>query len=58
MGVRELWERMFRKTVQVDDDEARRDVDNVDTGARTTGFHPAQFPPDYVPPVDEGRPRH
>ena len=58
MGLRELWQRVFRKSVQVDDDEARRSVDNVDGESRHTGFVQGQFPPDYVQPVDEGRPRH
>jgi hypothetical protein len=40
-----------------------RTVENTDAGAHTINPNPmqsgpAQFPPDYVPPVDEGRPRH
>ena len=41
----------------------RRTVENDDAGARTINPNPlaggpAQFPPNYVPPADEGRPRH
>jgi hypothetical protein len=46
--------------------EGERPVDNVDAWAAGVGtrgdaeggsLH-ATFPPNYVPPVDEGRPRH
>jgi hypothetical protein len=33
-----------------------RQVENDD--AWTQGYSGDQFPPNYVPPVDEGRPRH
>jgi hypothetical protein len=41
----------------------QRTVENDDAGAGMINPNPmaggpAQFPPDYVPPVDEGRPRH
>jgi hypothetical protein len=40
-----------------------RTVENDDAGAHTINPNPmaggpAQFPPDYVRPADEGRPRH
>jgi hypothetical protein len=40
-----------------------RTVENDDAGARTINPNPmaggpAQFPPNYVRPADEGRPRH
>jgi hypothetical protein len=43
--------------------DGKRRVENTDAGARTInpnplGGGPAQFPPNYVPPADEGRPRH
>jgi hypothetical protein len=47
--------------------EGERPVDNVDAwaaGAANKGADPAlgnvpaTFPPNYVPPADEGRPRH
>jgi hypothetical protein len=47
--------------------EGERSVDNVDAWAAGSankagdpmlGNLPATFPPNYVPPVDEGRPRH
>jgi hypothetical protein len=41
----------------------KRTVENTDAGARTINPNPmaggpAQFPPNYVPGADEGRPRH
>jgi hypothetical protein len=45
--------------------EGERPIDNVDGMASAAGMKtdpsggmPATFPPNYVPPVDEGRPRH
>jgi hypothetical protein len=39
--------------------EGKHSVDNVDALASTsTGGSPATFPPNYVPPEDEGRLRH
>jgi hypothetical protein len=47
--------------------EGERPVDNLDawaSGAAVRGADqlgaavPATYPPNYVPPVDEGRPRH
>ena len=45
--------------------EGERPIDNVAGWASGTanpnasgGHTPATFPPNYVPPVDEGRPRH
>ena len=45
--------------------EGERPIDNVAGWASGTARHdpsggnlPATFPPNYVPPVDEGRPRH
>ena len=40
-----------------------RRVENTDAGAHTINPNPraggpAQFPPDYVKPADDGRPRH
>ena len=48
------------------EDETQQPVENVDAWASTGGRNldaqggnvPAQFPPNYVPPADEGRPRH
>jgi hypothetical protein len=51
------------KSVQAGD--GQRSVDNVDamssmaqTRIDPSGGAPATFPPNYVPPADEGRPRH
>jgi hypothetical protein len=43
--------------------DGQRRVENTDAGAHTINANPmaagpAQFPPNYVPPADEGRPRH
>jgi hypothetical protein len=45
--------------------EGERPIDNVDAWGSGVGTRdgmggnmPATFPPNYVPPVDEGRPRH
>ena len=62
MKLRELLKKLRPKPLQ---GEGERPVDNVDgwaTGVGTSsgdgGNMPATFPPNYVPPVDEGRPRH
>jgi len=36
----------------------RREIENNDAGASAMGAIPAEFPPNYVRPADEGRPRH
>jgi hypothetical protein len=43
--------------------DGSRNVENPDAGARAINPNPmaggpAQFPPNYVPSADEGRPRH
>jgi hypothetical protein len=45
--------------------EGQRTVDNIDAMSSTaqtrfdpSGGAPATFPPDYVKPADDGRPRH
>jgi hypothetical protein len=35
-----------------------REIENDDAAASAMGAIPAEFPPNYVRPVDEGRPRH
>ncbi len=64
MKLRELLKRIRPKPLQGD---GERPIDNVDgwaSGAGTKGADstggsmPATFPPNYVPPADEGRPRH
>jgi hypothetical protein len=62
MKLKALLKRFRPKPLQ---GEGERSVDNVDAMASTaggrsdpTGGRPATFPPNYVPPVDEGRPRH
>jgi hypothetical protein len=35
-----------------------RSVENDDAWAQGTTAVPTQVPPNYVPPADEGRPRH
>jgi hypothetical protein len=46
-------------------DDGMRPVENIDAGASQlqsyadpTGHGSSSIPPNYVPPVDEGRPRH
>ena len=36
----------------------RREIENDDAAASAMGGIPAEFPPNYVRPADEGRPRH
>jgi hypothetical protein len=36
----------------------RREIENDDAAASAMGAVPAEFPPNYVRPADEGRPRH
>ena len=53
--------RPFDRSEHLDDGE--RTVENTDAFASTInpnpmGAGPATFPPNYVPPADEGRPRH
>ena len=58
------WLRKFMlKSVQAG--EGQRSVDNIDamssmaqTRVDPSGGAPATFPPDYVKPADDGRPRH
>jgi hypothetical protein len=43
--------------------DGERRIENTDAGASMLNPNPmapgpATFPPNYVPPVDEGRPRH
>jgi hypothetical protein len=43
--------------------DGTRRIENTDAGAHTINPNPMaggppQFPPNYVPPADEGRPRH
>jgi hypothetical protein len=63
MGIRNFIRRFKLKSVQAG--EGQRSVDNVDAMASMSqtridpsGGGPATFPPDYVKPADEGRPRH
>jgi hypothetical protein len=65
MRLKELLQK-FRPKPKPLSGEGERSIDNVDawaSGVGTTGgddggsLH-ATFPPNYVPPVDEGRPRH
>jgi hypothetical protein len=62
--LRELLKKIRPKSLS---GEGERPIDNVDGWASGTamkavdpsgGNMPATFPPNYVPPVDEGRPRH
>jgi hypothetical protein len=64
MGLRNFLRRFRLKSVQAG--EGQRSIDNIDAMASMaqtrvdpsgTGA-PATFPPNYVPPADEGRPRH
>jgi len=62
MKLRELLKKIRPKPLQ---GEGERPVDNVDGMASAVGMKtdsqggaPATFPPNYVPPADEGRPRH
>ena len=62
MKLRELLKRIRPKPLQ---GEGERPIDNVDAMASgfgtkdsSGGNMPATFPPNYVPPADEGRPRH
>jgi len=53
--------RAFDRSDQLPD--GKRTVENDDAGAHTINPNPmaggpAQFPPDYVKPADDGRPRH
>ena len=65
MKLKELLKK-FRPEPKPLQGEGERPIDNVDgwaSGAGTKtdgsgGSMPATFPPNYVPPVDEGRPRH
>jgi hypothetical protein len=61
--LREALKKLFRSSVQAGD--GQRPVDNVDALARAgsqrmdpLGGVPGSAPPGWVPPVDEGRPRH
>jgi hypothetical protein len=36
----------------------QREIENDDAAASAMGAIPAEFPPNYVRHVDEGRPRH
>jgi hypothetical protein len=63
MGLRRFFRRFRLKSVQAGD--GQRSVDNVDamssmaqTRIDPSGGAPATFPPNYVPPADEGRPHH
>jgi hypothetical protein len=64
MGLRKFLRRFRLKSVQAG--EGQRDIDNIDAmaGAASSvrfdasGGRPATFPPNYVRPTDEGRPRH
>jgi len=63
MGIRNFSRRFELRSVQAGD--GQRSVDNVDamasmaqTRVDPSGGAPATFPPNYVKPVDEGRPRH
>ena len=64
MRIRNFLRRFKLRSVQAGD--GQRSVDNIDamTAAAQSqrldphGGGPATFPPDYVKPVDEGRPRH
>jgi len=63
MGIRNFLRRFKLRSVQAGD--GQRSVDNVDamasmaqTRVDPSGGAPATFPPNYVKPVDEGRPRH
>ena len=64
MKLRNLFRRL--KSVQLDDERARRSVDNVDAGAAARAQHKTGdpgvmgaggAPPNYVK-ADEGRPKH
>jgi hypothetical protein len=55
--------RLKLKSVQAG--EGKRSVDNIDAMSSMaqirvdpSGGAPATFPPDYVKPADDGRPRH
>ena len=61
--VRKWLRKLKLKSVQAG--EGQRSVDNVDamssmaqTRVDPNGGAPATFPPNYVQPADEGRPRH
>jgi hypothetical protein len=61
--LRKLLRRFKLKSVQAGD--GQRSVDNIDALSSTaqtrfdpSGGAPATFPPDYVRPADDGRPRH
>ncbi len=63
MGLRDFLKRFRLKSVQAG--EGQREIDNVDavssmaqTRVDPSGGAPATFPPNYVRPTDEGRPRH
>jgi hypothetical protein len=61
--LKELLKKFRAKPLQ---GEGERPIDNVDAWASAAGTKtdasgsnlPATFPPNYVPPADEGRPRH
>jgi hypothetical protein len=61
--LRNLLRKLRLKSVQAG--EGQREIDNVDamssmaqTRVDPSGGAPATFPPNYVRPTDEGRPRH
>ena len=61
MGLRDFLRRFRLESVQAG--EGKRGIDNVDATAGAGQSHrgasgPVTFPPNYVPPVDEGRPPH
>jgi hypothetical protein len=63
MGLRKFLRRFRLKSVQAG--EGQREIDNVDaissmaqTRIDPNRGGPATFPPNYVRPTDEGRPRH
>jgi hypothetical protein len=63
MGLRDFLKGFRLKSVQAG--EGQREIDNVDavssmaqTRVDPSGGAPATFPPNYVRPTDEGRPRH
>jgi hypothetical protein len=63
MGLGSFLRRLRLKSVQAGD--GQREIDNVDamssmaqTRVDPSGGAPATFPPNYVRPTDEGRPRH